>query len=74
MSTPFEDFVTAELARRPTMLTAEQVAGYTGDPNDSGAPIELQLAPKGTFYLRDSDAKLWKKNTDIAGSWEQLGA
>jgi hypothetical protein len=69
----FEDFVTLELPRRPVMLTAELCGGYTGDPNDGGAPIIVQNSPKGTFYLRGSNDTLWKKESASPGTWGEVG-
>ena len=64
----FEDFVNLELPRRPALLTYE-ITSYQGDPNDPGAPAIIKGAPKGTFYLRNTDAVLWRKQTAAATSW-----
>jgi len=72
MGTPFENFVNLELPRRPALLTFE-ITAYTGDPNDVGAPSILQVAPKGTYYLRDTDSALWRKRTPVATSWIEVG-
>jgi hypothetical protein len=73
MGNEFENFVNLELPRRPALLTYE-ITGYQGDPNDSGAPDILKGAPKGTFYLRNTDAALWRKKTASATSWEVVGS
>lgn len=68
MATPFESFVQTELPLRPVMLTVDNT-GYSGDPNDSGAPAMIKSAPKGTFYLQSTGNALWKKNDPGAGNW-----
>lgn len=68
----FEDFVNLELPRRPTLLTQE-ITSYQGDPNAGGAPSIIQNSPKGTFYLNNSDAGLWRKTTASVGSWQLVG-
>lgn len=69
----FEDFVNLELPRRPVMLTSERCGGYTGDPNDISAPDLVKNAPKGTFYLRQSDLTLWKKDSASPATWTAVG-
>ena len=71
MITAFEDFVNAELPRRPVMLSLDNT-GYSGDPNASVAPI-INNAPKGSFFLNDADNVLWKKNDGTSTSWEEVG-
>jgi hypothetical protein len=68
----FEDFVNLELPRRPALLTYE-ITGYQGDPNDGGAPAILQGAPKGTFYLRNTDQVLWRKAATGTTTWVVVG-
>jgi hypothetical protein len=70
VATQFESFVNTELPRRPALLTLE-ITGYDGDPN-LGPPI-LQVAPKGTFYLRNADGALWRKKTVVSNSWVDIG-
>jgi len=64
----FETFIGSELPLRPAMLTQE-VCGYSGDPNSGGAPSIVANAPKGTFYLRETDYALWKKTSPSPGTW-----
>lgn len=73
MGTPFENFVTLELPKRPTMLTSAN-AVYDGDPNDGSAPDVIDGAPVGTFYLRAGTSGLYQKTTTSAGSWVAVGA
>lgn len=68
MGTPFENFVNLELPRRPALLTYE-ITNYQGDPNSVSAPDILKDAPKGTFYLRNTDASFWRKQTPVWNSW-----
>ena len=67
----FEDFVNLELPRRPVMLTYE-ITAYGGNPNDVGAPAIIKGAPKGSFYLRNSDNALWRKELPAATSWSEV--
>lgn len=73
MTTPFETFVNTELPNRPSLLTKELCGSYEGNPNDLSAPNILKLAPKGSFYLRNTDSILWRKKTDDPTSWEETG-
>lgn len=73
MGTPFENFVNLELPRRPALLTLE-ITTYDDDPNLGGAPTMLQIAPKGTFFLQDTGAVLWRKETATPGTWSIVGA
>ena len=67
----FEDFVNLELPRRPVMLTYE-ITAYAGDPNDPGAPAIVKNSPKGSFYLRNSDNALWRKELPASGTWSEV--
>lgn len=69
----FEDFVTLELPKRPTMLTTANT-GYDNNPNLGGAPAVISGSPTGTFYLRATGNVLYKKNSSSAGTWEVVGA
>ena len=71
-STQFENFLNVELPRRPALLTLE-ITGYDGDPNSLLAPDILKRAPKGTFFLRNADAVLWRKQTPTWNSWADVG-
>ena len=65
----FEDFVNLELPRRPVLLTPE-IAGYDGDPNDSGAPAIVKYAPRGSFYIQSAvDSPLWRKGGSAVATW-----
>lgn len=66
--TAFEDFVTRELSRQSTHLTANLCEDYTGDPNDSAAPAIVQNSPVGTWFLKEEDPYIWyRKNKN--GVW-----
>lgn len=61
----FESFVNLELPRRSAHLTVG-IAGYDGDPNDVAAPAILKNSPQGTWYLRETPAKVWYRK-EIGG-------
>ena len=69
----FEDFVQTEIPRRPTMLT-QSITGFDGDPNSGSPPSIVANAPKGSFFLRETGFRLYKKNTSSSGSWQEVGA
>jgi hypothetical protein len=71
MPTSFETFIVSELPVRPVMLTYA-ITSYDGDPTLGGAPDIVKLAPKGSFYLQDTGAVLWKKNTGSSGDWAEV--
>jgi hypothetical protein len=64
--TAFTDFVNLELPRRPAILTFE-ITAYAGDPNLG--PAILNGAPKGTFFLNNTDNVLWTKQAAGATTW-----
>lgn len=72
MSDPFSTFVQTELPRRPTMLT-QAITGFDGDPNTGSPPSIVANAPKGSFFLRETGFRLYKKNTSSSGSWQEVG-
>jgi hypothetical protein len=49
------------------------LTSYDGDPTLGGAPDSVRLAPKGNFFLQDTGAILWKKNSSTAGDWSVVG-
>jgi len=62
----FEDFVVLELPRRSAFLN-NAITGYDGDPNDGGAPPEIQGAPLGTWFREETAEKWWRKTES---AWE----
>jgi hypothetical protein len=66
----FEDFVVLELPRRSAFLN-KAITGYDDDPNDGGAPSEIQGAPLGTWFREETAEKWWRKTES---AWEEQGA
>lgn len=55
----------------PVLYTNDTV-DYSGDPNDSGAPAALDSALAGSFFLRDSNDRLYQKLE--SGVWREVGS
>lgn len=61
--TAFEDFVSAELPRRRTLLkSSDGDVSFDGDPNDPSAPAIIQGSPLGTWYHRASNDIFYKRH------------
>ena len=56
-------------AASPVIYTSANT-GYDGDPNAAGAPALVDNAAIGDLFIRDSNDRLYKKNTASAGSWQ----
>lgn len=69
----FEAFVNLELPRRSAFLTGA-ITGFDGDPNSGGAPAQLQGAPVGTWYLRETPLTVYRKLTAGATGWVEDGS
>ena len=71
MATEFETFMTTEMALRRALIKKIDAGGYDGDPNDGGAPSNIQLAPLGSWYREETAGKWWTKTETV---WEEAGA
>ena len=70
----FEMFVNRELPRRRPLLTVA-ITGYDADPNDGSAPSDLQSAPVGSWYLRETpEVQMYEKLTAGTDTWTVAGA
>lgn len=69
--TALSNYIQLEMPRRPALWTYELLS-YNGDPNGGGAPVQLQAAPKGTYYLRETDHSLWRKEATGATTWVNM--
>lgn len=71
--TAFEDYIRAEIVRRPAVLT-QTITGYAGNPNLS-TDLIINGAPHSTFFLDANTGQLWQKMLQADPvSWNVLGA
>ncbi len=68
MATDFEIFMTTEMALRRALIKKADAGGYDGDPNDGGAPANIQLAPIGSWFREETAEKWWTKTETV---WEE---
>jgi hypothetical protein len=70
MSTPFEDFINAELQlRAPTYTKANTTGNYDANPNLGGAPAQLKGTPVGSWFYEETAGRLWFKALPGAATW-----
>jgi hypothetical protein len=69
--TAFENYITDEMPRRPTLLTNTLVS-YDGNPNLS-SDSAVNDAPEGTLFIEETTGVLWQKLNSGAASWVVIG-
>ena len=59
--------------RAITYLASNPLVAFDGDPNSGGAPLILQNAAVGTFYLRETPIEIYRKLSPGSTTWVLQG-